>query len=71
MWHSHIRHIVCACIDDMDGSLLYGFNLVCLHFGLFRLSHPSLGRHDNYPAKAAGINRQCVSMVLQCGLVSG
>jgi len=24
---------VCACIDDTDGSLLYGFNLVCLRFG--------------------------------------
>jgi len=24
---------MCACIDDTDGSLLYGFNLVCLHFG--------------------------------------
>jgi len=23
---------VCACIDDTDGSLLYGFNLVCLRF---------------------------------------
>ena len=24
---------MCACIDDTDGSLLYGFNLVCLRFG--------------------------------------
>ena len=29
---TYIRHIMCACIDDKDGSLLYGFNLVCLHF---------------------------------------
>jgi len=23
---------VCACIDDTDSSLLYGFDLVCLRF---------------------------------------
>ena len=34
MWHLDKAYdIVCACIDDTDGSLLYGFNLVCLRFG--------------------------------------